>query len=70
MNVDDVKSRLTEAALVQLEKKDLSGVEKFLEPLYAQRGLTEWARNQFGVEIDPQKIAEIQGHGGSVTSSA
>ena len=42
---------LTETAIDLVEKKDLAGVEKFLDPLYAQRSLADWAKNQFGVEV-------------------
>ncbi len=55
----DVRNRLTEAALEQLDKRDLSGVAKFLEPGYAHRDLAEWAKTKFSIEVDPQKLGEM-----------
>ncbi|MCX5659821.1 MAG: preprotein translocase subunit SecA [Planctomycetota bacterium] len=60
MNPDQVKEQLTDQALEQLSKKDLAPLEKFLDPLYAQKGLAEWVRTQFNVEVDPKKIADLQ----------
>ncbi len=60
MNVDDVKEELTEAALQQAEKKDLSGLEKFVVPYYGQRDLANWARNKFGIELVPEDLAKME----------
>ncbi len=59
MNVVEVKSLLTDAAYEQVERKDLAGVEKFLDPLYAPKDLAHWARQKFGVELVPQELAEL-----------
>ncbi len=56
MNVDDVKAELTESALKQAEKKDLSELKKFVVPHYGQRDLANWAKNKFGIEIDPESL--------------
>ncbi len=60
MNVDDVKEELTESALQQAEKKDLSGLEKFVVPHYGQRDLANWARNKFGIELVPEELAKLE----------
>ncbi len=59
MNPTEVQSRLIEAANDQIDRKDLAGVAKFLETHYAQHQLAEWARNKFGVELDPKQLAEL-----------
>lgn len=59
MNVDEVKTQLIDAADDQLERKDLSGVGRFLTPHYAQLQLVEWARNKFGLSLDASKLAEL-----------
>ncbi len=59
MNAQQVKAQLVEAALEQIERKDLSGVGRFLEPLHIYRELAEWAQNKFGMELSPEKLSEI-----------
>ena len=59
MNVDDVKVELTESALAQAEKKDLSGLEKFMAPHYGARDLAGWARSKFGIELVPEELAKL-----------
>ncbi len=56
MNPQQVRTLIIEAAREQIARKDFSGVAKFLDPLYAQQGLAEWARNKFGIELDPATL--------------
>jgi preprotein translocase subunit SecA len=58
MNVTEVREQLTEAALEQVNRKDLSGLDKFIDHLYGARDLAQWARKQFGIELTPQELAE------------
>ncbi len=60
MNVNDVKPLLTETAHEQIDRKDLSGVARFIEPHYAQRQLAEWARNKFEIELAPEELAGLE----------
>ncbi len=60
MNVDDVKVELTESALQQAEKKDLSGLEKFVVKLYGQRDLANWAKNKFGIEVTAESLEGVE----------
>src|SRR5690606_10189005 len=60
MNVDDVNSRLIEAAAELIERKDLTGVQKFLDPLYGQNDLAAWAKQKFDVQIPAEEIAELE----------
>ena len=59
MNVDDVRRLLIDAAIEQVDQKDLAGLEKFLEPHYGARDLSNWARNKFGIDTPPEKIDEL-----------
>jgi preprotein translocase subunit SecA len=59
MNVDEVKTLLTDAALEQLERKDLSGVGAFLEPAYAQKQLAAWAKAKFNLDLDVPQLADM-----------
>ena len=61
MNIDAVTEVLTEAADEQIEKKELSGVAKFLEPLYAANDLAEWAQQKFEINIKAESLAPQQG---------
>lgn len=60
MNVTQVADLLTEAALEQVDRKDLSGLEKFLTPHYGARDLATWARNKFGIELSPEEIDALE----------
>src|SRR5690606_32240600 len=60
MSVDEVRSRLIEAALEQIDRKDLSGVQKFLNTLYGQMDLAQWVKQKFDVEMSAEEIAKFQ----------
>jgi preprotein translocase subunit SecA len=60
MNVDDVKTEMTESALQQAEKKDLSGLDKFVVKHYGQRDLVNWARNKFDIELEPEAFVNLE----------
>ena len=56
MTRDEMEQRLRTAALEQIEQRDINGLLKFLEPLYAERELSAWAKEKFGVEIKPDEM--------------
>jgi preprotein translocase subunit SecA len=56
MSKDEVEDRLREAALEQIEKRDCAGLVKYLEPLYAEGELANWARDKFDIKIDPKEF--------------
>jgi len=60
MNVEDVKTKLVEAAHEQINQKDLTGVAKFLVPHYPHRQLAEWAKQKFLIDLDVEKLAAMQ----------
>jgi len=59
MNIDEVKEKLIEAADRLINKKDLSGVGKFLEQHYAENQLVEWASNKFEIELDAAELDKL-----------
>ncbi len=59
MTVDDVKEELTESAIQQAEKKDLSGLDKFVDKLYGHRDMVSWAQKKFEIEMQPDALAAM-----------
>lgn len=56
MNPTDVAAELTQAAQDQIDKKDLSGLAKFLDEDIPQRELAEWAKQKFGLELSIEEL--------------
>ncbi len=56
MNPGEVENLLVDAAIEQIDKQDLSGADKFLDPLYARQQLVAWAQAKFNIELDPAQI--------------
>ncbi|CAN5536443.1 hypothetical protein BH10PLA1_BH10PLA1_11200 [soil metagenome] len=56
MSAEDISERLREAAKEQINNRDLSGLQKYLEPLYAETELTSWAKDKFGIELKPTEL--------------
>lgn len=59
MNPTDVAAELTQAAQDQIDKKDLSGLAKFLDADIPQRELSEWAKQKFGLELSIDELKEV-----------
>ena len=56
MNAREVEEKLHSAAIEQIDKRDCSALLKYIQPLYAERELCNWAKEKFGVEIAPEEI--------------
>ena len=41
--VDEVEDKLKTAAIEQIDKRDCSALDKYLQPLYAEGELAQWA---------------------------
>jgi preprotein translocase subunit SecA len=54
MTKDEVEERLRTAALEQIEKRECTGLEKYLDPIYSESELANWAREKFDIQIDPK----------------
>jgi len=60
MNPVDVRAELVEAAeqLIDRRADELDGMAAFLEELYPQKQLAEWARSKFGIELVPAELKD------------
>ncbi|HEX8913972.1 MAG TPA: preprotein translocase subunit SecA, partial [Humisphaera sp.] len=56
MELADLEELLRQEAKAQIEGWDLSELQQYLQPLYAQKQLAEWAQDKFGVTIDPKEM--------------
>jgi len=56
MSADEVEEKLKKAAIEQIDKRDCSQLVKYLEPLYAETELANWAAEKFGVKVDPREM--------------
>ena len=59
---EEIDTQLRTAAVEQIDKRDCAGLEKYLQPLYAENELAGWAREKFGVEMTGQEIADAVKH--------
>ena len=59
MNVEQVSEELIAAAVEQVDKKDLSGLAKYMEEHYGAKELAAWARNQFAIELVPSELDKL-----------
>ncbi len=59
MSPEEVKAKLTEAALTQLEKKDLKPLALYLDKLYPYGQIAHWARTKFDITLEPQELAKM-----------
>ena len=55
---EDIEEQLRVAAIEQIDARDVSGLMKYLEPLFAEGELAGWARDKFGIELTAQEIAD------------
>ncbi|MGE5608994.1 MAG: preprotein translocase subunit SecA, partial [Bacillota bacterium] len=53
MTPEQVGETLKAAAIEQVDKRDCAGIVRFLAPHYAEQELANWARDKFGISIDP-----------------
>jgi preprotein translocase subunit SecA len=69
MDVDELRETLREAAIEQLEKRDVDAIQKYLEPLYPEKELSSWAKEKFDIDIDPQAMV-MEGSKGTQAKDA
>jgi preprotein translocase subunit SecA len=55
-SADELESRLRQAAVDQIDQRDCSGLQKYLEPLFTETQLAAWAKDKFAVEIKPREF--------------
>ena len=56
MDREQIREALIEAALEQVERKNCTAIAPFLQKNYAQKQLSEWAKNKFELEIAPEAL--------------
>jgi preprotein translocase subunit SecA len=56
MDAKELEDKLRDAAIEQIDKRDSSGLVRYLEPLYAETELTNWAKEKFAIELTPQEM--------------
>jgi len=56
MSHEEVGETLKEAAVEQIDNRDCGDLVKYLDPLYAEKNLANWALEKFGVSVDPQEF--------------
>lgn len=58
LNLQQLKDWVKEAAIEQIDRRDYSGIQKYLQPLYAEKELAAWAKDKFQIEFDPKDFLE------------
>jgi preprotein translocase subunit SecA len=56
MDARELEDRLRDAAIEQIDKRDSSGLVRYLEPLYAETELANWAKEKFAIELTPEEM--------------
>ncbi len=56
MTPEEVEEQLKAAAIEHIDKRDCAALTRYLEPLYAENQLANWAHEKFGVRIDPKNM--------------
>jgi preprotein translocase subunit SecA len=63
MSREEVEDTIKTAATEQIDKRDCAGLVRFLEPLFAEQALCEWAREKFAVRADPKELLADESRG-------
>ncbi len=61
MTAKEVEERLKDAALEQIENRNVDGLVRYLEPMFAETELAGWAKSKFSIEISPEEFLEGDG---------
>ncbi len=56
MEAEEVRDALREAALEQIDGRDVDGLAKYLEPLFPQTELANWAKEKFSIDVSPKEF--------------
>ncbi len=51
MDVHELEAKLRDSAIEQINKRDFSGISKYLEHHFAEQELANWAKEKFNVEL-------------------
>ncbi len=53
-----LEEQLRVAAVEQIDHRDTTGLERYLEPLFAEKEMAAWARDKFGIELTAEELAK------------
>jgi preprotein translocase subunit SecA len=67
---EDLENRLRDAAIEQIDNRDCSTLDKYLEPLFSERELAAWAREKFGIELTADEISNTAKQSSSSAAEA
>jgi preprotein translocase subunit SecA len=56
MTAKEIEEQLKEAALEQIDKREVAGLSRYVEPLYAETELAAWAKDKFAVDVSPREM--------------
>jgi preprotein translocase subunit SecA len=56
MTPAELEEQLREAAKEQINRRDVSSLLKYLEPLYAETELSGWAKDKFNIDVKPAEL--------------
>jgi preprotein translocase subunit SecA len=56
MDVHELEEKFAASAVEQIDRRDVSGLAKYLEPNYAEQELANWAREKFNVDVTPKEM--------------
>jgi preprotein translocase subunit SecA len=56
MGQQEVEMLLRDAAVAQIDATDTSPLLKYLEPMVAEKGLAQWAKDKFVIEVAPEEF--------------
>ncbi len=61
MSPVEVEEQIRTAAVEQIDKRDCAGLSRFLEHLFAEKDLANWAMEKFGFAVDPREFIADEG---------
>jgi preprotein translocase subunit SecA len=61
MSPEEVEETIHHAAIEQVDKRECSGLAKYLEPVYAETELGNWAMEKFNVKVEPKEMLADEG---------
>jgi preprotein translocase subunit SecA len=56
MDAQELQEQLARRATEQIASREVDALLKYLEPRYAERELCNWAREKFGIEVEPGEM--------------
>jgi preprotein translocase subunit SecA len=58
LSLRELEDTVRDAAIAQIDKREMAGLSKYLEPKYAESELANWAREKFAIELTADELIE------------